>query len=197
MLSRLSAQDLHAQCIGSPNERDEIRLVRGATPRFAQKRIDLQRAWSETTWRMQALRDNPECAQQEYERILDASDPGLHAQLSFDPGEDVAVPYAARGARPRIAILREQGVNGHVEMAAAFDRAGFDAIDVHMSDIIAGRVSLSGYKGSLPAAASPTATCSARARAGPVHPVTRARATSSRPLPPQRRIRLACATAAR
>lgn len=147
VLSRLGAEDLRAHTIGSPNERDEIRLVRGATPLFAAKRIGLQRAWSETTWRMQALRDNPECAREEYERILDAGDPGLHAKLSFDPGEDVAAPYAARGARPRIAILREQGVNGHVEMAAAFDRAGFDATDVHMSDIISGRVSLSVYKG--------------------------------------------------
>jgi phosphoribosylformylglycinamidine synthase len=96
---------------------------------------------------MQALRDNPECAREEYERILDAGNPGLHAKLSFDSGADLAAPNAARGARPRIAILREQGVNGHVEMAAAFDRAGFDATDVHMSDIISGRVSLSNYKG--------------------------------------------------
>jgi phosphoribosylformylglycinamidine synthase len=147
VLARLGAEDLQAQAIGSPNERDEIRLVRGATPLFAQKRIDLQRAWSEITWRMQALRDNPECAREEYERVLDAFDPGLHAKLSFDPAKDVAAPYIANGARPGIAILREQGVNGHVEMAAAFDRAGFDATDVHMSDIISGRVSLSGYNG--------------------------------------------------
>ena len=147
VLSRLHAEDLRAQVIGSPNERDEIRLMRGATPVFAQRRIDLQRAWSETTWRMQALRDNPECAQQEYDRILDANDPGLHAKLSFDPVKDIAAPYIAEGTRPRIAILREQGVNGQVEMAAAFDRAGFAATDVHMSDIIAGRVSLSSYKG--------------------------------------------------
>ncbi len=147
VLSRLGAEGLRAQPIGSPNERDEIRLVRNAQPVFAAKRIDLQRAWSETTWRMQALRDNPECAQQEYDRILDAGDPGLHAKLGFDPAQDVAAPFIAKGARPRIAILREQGVNGQVEMAAAFDRAGFEAIDVHMSDIISARVSLSGYKG--------------------------------------------------
>jgi phosphoribosylformylglycinamidine synthase len=96
---------------------------------------------------MQALRDNPECAQQEYERILDTTDPGLHAKLGFDPAEDIAAPYIAKGVRPRIAVLREQGVNGQVEMAAAFDRAGFEATDVHMSDIIAGRVSLADYKG--------------------------------------------------
>ncbi|OGA31590.1 MAG: phosphoribosylformylglycinamidine synthase [Betaproteobacteria bacterium RIFCSPLOWO2_12_FULL_64_23] len=147
VLARLVAEGLQAQTIGSPNERDEIRLVRGAAPLLAEKRIDLQRAWSETTWRMQALRDHPQCAREEYDRILDVNDPGLHAKLGFDPGEDVAAPYVGNSARPRVAILREQGVNGQVEMAAAFDRAGFAATDVHMSDIIAGRVSLAGYQG--------------------------------------------------
>jgi phosphoribosylformylglycinamidine synthase len=147
VLSRLRAENLQVQTIGSLNESDEIRFMRNAQLVFAGKRIDLQRAWSETTWRMQSLRDNPECAREEYDRILDAGDPGLHALLSFDPAQDVAAPYIAGGARPKIAILREQGVNGQVEMAAAFDRAGFDAADVHMSDIISGRVSLFGYKG--------------------------------------------------
>ena len=147
VLARLVAQDLQAQAIGSPNEGDEIRFMRNARPVFARKRIELQRAWSETTWRMQALRDHPECAREEYDRILDAGDPGLHALLSFDAAKDVAAPCIAKGARPRIAILREQGVNGQVEMAAAFDRAGFEAADVHMSDIISGRVSLSDYRG--------------------------------------------------
>jgi phosphoribosylformylglycinamidine synthase len=96
---------------------------------------------------MQALRDNPESAQQEYDRVLDAADPGLSPVLTFDPAEDVAAPFVARGARPPMAILREQGVNGHVEMAAAFDRAGFEACDVHMSDILAGRVSLAAFRG--------------------------------------------------
>jgi len=147
VLARLHAEGLHAHSIGSPNERDEIRLARGATPLYVAKRIDLQRAWSETTWRMQTLRDNPACAREEYDRILDANDPGLHAELSFDPANDIAAPYVATGIRPKIAILREQGVNGQVEMAAAFDRAGFDATDVHMSDIISGRISLSSYTG--------------------------------------------------
>jgi phosphoribosylformylglycinamidine synthase len=96
---------------------------------------------------MQTLRDHPECAQQEYDRILDVDDPGLQAELTFDPAEDVAAPFIARGARPRAAILREQGVNGQMEMAAAFDRAGFTAVDVHMSDVIAGRASLRDYVG--------------------------------------------------
>ncbi|MGP1679834.1 MAG: phosphoribosylformylglycinamidine synthase [Burkholderiales bacterium] len=147
VLTHLRAADLQAQAVGGPTDSDEIRLVRGASPLFAQQRIELQRAWSETTWRMQALRDNPECAREEYDRILDAGDPGLHAKLGFDPAEDVAAPYVGKGARPKIAILREQGVNGQVEMAAAFDRAGFHATDVHMSDIISGRVTLSGYQG--------------------------------------------------
>ena len=147
VLARLKAAGLQARAIGSPNGDDEIRILRGATRVLAQKRTELQRAWSETTWRMQTLRDNPECAREEYERILDAGDPGLHAELSFDPAMDVAAPYIAKGARPKIAILREQGVNGQVEMAAAFDRAGFDATDVHMSDIISGRAALASYQG--------------------------------------------------
>jgi phosphoribosylformylglycinamidine synthase len=96
---------------------------------------------------MQKLRDHPECARQEYDRILDNGEPGLHASLTFDPQEDIAAPYVASGVRPRVAILREQGVNGQIEMAAAFDRAGFAAVDVHMSDIIAGRVSFGDFKG--------------------------------------------------
>ena len=95
------------------------------------------------------MRDNPECAQQEYDRILDAADPGLSCAPSFDPAEDIAAPFIASGVRPRVAILREQGVNGHVEMAAAFDRAGFAAVDVHMSDILAGRVDLAAFNGAV------------------------------------------------
>jgi len=147
VLSRLKSAGLVAHRIGSPNERDEIRLVRNARSILAEPRIALQRAWSEVSYRMQALRDNPECAREEFDRILDAADPGLHAQLAFDPAQDVAARYIASGARPRIAILREQGVNGQVEMAAAFDRAGFEVWDVHMSDIIEGRVSLAQFKG--------------------------------------------------
>ena len=147
VLSRLKAAGLAAHRIGAPNDRDEVGIVSNAKPIFAEPRIALQRAWSEVSYRMQALRDHPECAREEFDRILDATDPGLHAHLGFDPAEDVAAPYIASGARPRVAVLREQGVNGQVEMAAAFDRAGFDAFDVHMSDIISGRVSLAQFKG--------------------------------------------------
>jgi phosphoribosylformylglycinamidine synthase len=110
-------------------------------------RSELRAAWSETSYRMQALRDNPACAREEHEQVLDSKDPGLFATLGFDPAEDVAAPYIARGARPEIAILREQGVNSQLEMAAAFDRAGFRPIDVHMTDLIAGRTALERFRG--------------------------------------------------
>ncbi len=147
VLARLNEARLAAHALGAPNESGEVRILRGGRPVFAAKRIELQRAWAEITWHMQTLRDNPQCAREEYDRILDAGDPGLHAVLSFDPAEDIAAPYVAKAARPAVAVLREQGVNGQVEMAAAFDRAGFEAVDVHMSDIIAGRVSLARFKG--------------------------------------------------
>ena len=133
--------------IGSVNGTDEVQFTASGQSIFSEKRIDLHRAWSQTTYQIQQLRDNSNCAKQEYDRILDATDPGLHVQLSFDINDDVAAPFIHTGVRPKIAILREQGVNGHVEMAAAFDRAGFAAADVHMSDIITGRVSLNDFKG--------------------------------------------------
>jgi phosphoribosylformylglycinamidine synthase len=133
--------------IGQLNKTDEVRLMRNNKPVLAEKRVDLQRAWSETTYQMQKLRDNPDCARQEYDRILNAADPGLQIELCFDANDDIAAPYIQAGARPRIAILREQGVNGHVEMAAAFDRAGFSAIDVHMHDILSGQLSLKDFMG--------------------------------------------------
>jgi phosphoribosylformylglycinamidine synthase len=138
---------LPVQVIGTLNPRDELRLVRSAKTLFAAPRVELERAWSEVSFRMQQLRDNPECAKEEFDRVLDRDDPGLSASLAFDPTDDIAAPFISTGARPKIAILREQGVNGQVEMAAAFDRAGFEAHDVHMSDILSARVSLSGFKG--------------------------------------------------
>jgi len=136
-----------AEVVGHLNARDEIRITRNARPVFAEKRVDLQRAWSETTFHMQSLRDNPRCAREEFDRALDATDPGISFALSYDPAGDIAAPYISSGARPRLAVLREQGVNSQVEMGAAFDRAGFEAIDVHMSDILAGRANLASFKG--------------------------------------------------
>jgi len=149
VLSALREADLGSAAfvIGELNEDDRIVIRRSGETLLDEARIALQRAWSETTFRMQAMRDNAECAREEYDRLLDGNDPGLHAKPSFALEEDVAAPFIARGERPRMAVLREQGVNGQIEMAAAFDRAGFDAVDVHMSDIIAGRVSLQTFNG--------------------------------------------------
>ena len=132
--------------IGHPNEEGQVRLVLNGKPLLAEARSALHREWSHVTHALQRLRDNPHCADQEHDRIGDESDPGISAHLTFDPAEDFAAAFIGRGARPRVAVLREQGVNGQVEMAAAFDRAGFEAVDVHMSDIIAGRVSLADFK---------------------------------------------------
>jgi len=134
--------------IGSTNRKDRVRILREGVAVFDEKRTKLLAAWSETSYRMQALRDNPACAQAEFDGLTAKNDPGLHAVLSFDQNENVAAPYVKKKrAQPKIAILREQGVNGEVEMAAAFARAGFTPVDVHMSDILAGRVSLKAFKG--------------------------------------------------
>ncbi|MBW9264089.1 MAG: phosphoribosylformylglycinamidine synthase [Candidatus Thiodiazotropha sp. (ex. Lucinisca nassula)] len=132
--------------IGTLNGDDRIEFTRAGKKVLSAARVELQQAWSETTRQMQALRDNPDCAQEEYDRIAEA-DPGIQIKLNFDPDEDIASPMVATGIRPPMAILREQGVNGQLEMAAAFHRAGFECVDVHMSDIIEGRVGLSGFRG--------------------------------------------------
>ncbi|MEP7154971.1 MAG: phosphoribosylformylglycinamidine synthase [Betaproteobacteria bacterium] len=133
--------------IGHPNDSDELRVVRAARPLLAESRVELQSAWSETSHLIQSLRDNPDAAKQEHDRIRNEADKGLSARLTFDPADNVAAPFIGTGAAPKIAILREQGVNGQLEMAHAFTRAGFAAYDVHMSDIISGRVSLQDFKG--------------------------------------------------
>jgi phosphoribosylformylglycinamidine synthase len=136
-----------AHVIGDVTGANQIEIKQHGKVIFADTRVNLHRMWSETTYQMQKLRDNPVSAQQEYDRLLNANDRGLFADLTYNPSENVAAPYIATGSRPKMAILREQGVNGHVEMAASFDRAGFAAYDVHMSDIIAGRVSLKDFAG--------------------------------------------------
>jgi phosphoribosylformylglycinamidine synthase len=133
--------------IGKPNGRDMIEFARDTKTIYSQPRPALQRLWSETSWRIARLRDNPACADAEFDRILDAGDPGLTQKLSFDPQQDIAAPFINSGARPRVAILREQGVNSHVETAYAMHKAGFAAVDVHMSDLIAGRARLDDFKG--------------------------------------------------
>ncbi|WP_342702320.1 phosphoribosylformylglycinamidine synthase [Burkholderia arboris] len=135
--------------IGSVNDRDVIEVYRDAKKIFDAPRAELHRAWSEVSWRIARLRDNPACADAEYDALLDAADPGISPVLSFDPADDIAAPFIATGARPRVAILREQGVNSHLETAYAFDRAGFDAHDVHMSDLLAGRATLADFAGAV------------------------------------------------
>ncbi len=133
--------------LGEVTDNERLRVTRQNVTVLDQGVSALHQVWSETTHRMQGLRDHPECADQEYARIADRTDPGLTWALTFDPAQDIAAPLIATGARPPVAILREQGVNGQVEMAAAFDRAGFAAVDVHMSDILSGRVSLQDFSG--------------------------------------------------
>jgi phosphoribosylformylglycinamidine synthase len=133
--------------IGAPRAGEQVHVSANGVSVFAASRIDLRRRWSEVSFRMRELRDNPHCAREEYAQLIDADDPGLHVNLSFDAAADVAAPYIARGARPAVAILREQGVNSQTEMAAVFTRAGFDAYDVHMTDILTGRVQLDRFHG--------------------------------------------------
>ncbi len=135
--------------IGSPCVDRNITFSLGGVIRYRQTRAVLQQAWAETSYRMQALRDNPACAQQEFNTIADDDDPGLNVALTFDIEDNPAAPYLKVPAskRPRMAVLREQGVNGHLEMAAAFDRVGFAAQDVHMSDLLEGRADLADFTG--------------------------------------------------
>ena len=137
--------------IGRLNNEDTIRFTRDETVILENSRTYYRTTWAQTTYKMQSMRDNPACAQEEHDVKFDTEDPGLQADLSFDINEDIVADLIAKDAQkstnPRIAILREQGINSHVEMAAAFDRAGFIAIDVHMSDILAGRTDLANFNG--------------------------------------------------
>ncbi len=176
VMDAILAADLRDEfyIIGATNKKDRIRILREGTAVFNEARADLLAAWSETSYRLQALRDNPACAEQEFKGLTAKKNPGLHVKLTFDPNEDITLPFLpgggaggegtsfaqatlapspqplprrGRGSKPKVAILREQGVNGEVEMAAAFHKAGFAPVDVHMSDILAGRVKLKGFKG--------------------------------------------------
>ncbi|MCX8956805.1 phosphoribosylformylglycinamidine synthase [Erwinia psidii] len=132
--------------LGSAQPGDRFVVTADGSTLYSESRTTLRTWWAETTWQMQRLRDNPQCADQEHDAKKNDADPGLNVALTFQPQEDIAAPFIATGARPKVAILREQGVNSHVEMAAAFHRAGFDAIDVHMSDLLAGRLGLDQFQ---------------------------------------------------
>ncbi|HTV87220.1 MAG TPA: phosphoribosylformylglycinamidine synthase [Dyella sp.] len=133
--------------IGRPKEKLGIKLFLNGDTLFKWNWTQLFKAWNETSHAMQRLRDNPASADAELAWRIDDADAGISPKLSFDPAEDVAAPYIKASARPRVAVLREQGVNGQVEMAAAFTRAGFDAVDVHMSDLAGGRIKLDDFRG--------------------------------------------------
>jgi phosphoribosylformylglycinamidine synthase len=149
VIARLDAAGLGTMThrLGRATTGDDVRITSGAVELFRSSRVTLHRTWAELSYAMQSARDNPECARQEYDALNDAADPGLSASLTYATSDDIAAPFVSIGARPRVAILREQGVNGQYEMAAAFERAGFDAFDVHMSDILGGRVDLATFKG--------------------------------------------------
>ncbi|GAB5499685.1 MAG: phosphoribosylformylglycinamidine synthase [Pseudohongiellaceae bacterium] len=137
--------DKHLHNIGRPTTDQQLRFDAGDHSLYAGSRSDLQRIWASTSYHLQRLRDNSDCAVEEFDQIV-AADPGLNISLSFDVDDDITAPYVNVGSKPRVAVLREQGVNGQVEMAAAFDRAHFEAVDVHMTDLISGRVVLDQFQ---------------------------------------------------
>ncbi|QLE79418.1 phosphoribosylformylglycinamidine synthase [Francisella sp. Scap27] len=143
--SMFESADIHLCTIAKLNSSDEINIFTNADKVYSNTRVNLQRWWAETSYQIQSLRDNSECAKQEFDSILDTNDKGIHVNATFDIEEDITAPFI-NTQKPKAAILREQGVNGHVEMAAAFTTAGFEAHDVHMSDLHAGRVNLDDFK---------------------------------------------------
>ncbi|MBL0091142.1 MAG: phosphoribosylformylglycinamidine synthase [Piscinibacter sp.] len=136
----------HSHFVGKTHDRGVVEVWRDARAVFSAPLRELHQAWDEVSWRIAALRDNPACADAEHAQAGRADDPGLHLHLSFDPAEDVAAPFIAK-AKPKLAILREQGVNSHVEMSYAMAKAGFETFDVHMSDLQSGRARLDMFQG--------------------------------------------------
>ncbi|HJY42425.1 MAG TPA: phosphoribosylformylglycinamidine synthase subunit PurQ, partial [Steroidobacteraceae bacterium] len=136
-----------ASVIGRVTSVDRVVIHAAGKVVLDEARTALRRAWSETSFRMVELRDNPQCAREQFAAAIEPNDPGMNVRLTFELQEDIAAPYIAKGARPKVAILREQGVNSHVEMAAAFHRAGFTAYDVHMTDLFERRLSLDEFRG--------------------------------------------------
>ncbi len=133
--------------LGWVNTSDQFLITADGQNLFVEERAKLQAEWSKTSYHMQALRDNPQCAAEEFASITDETNTALFSELSFEPEDDIAAPFVQRGSRPKVAILREQGVNSQLEMAAAFDRAGFTAVDVHMTDLFTQRIDLADFKG--------------------------------------------------
>ncbi|WP_444937542.1 phosphoribosylformylglycinamidine synthase [Microbulbifer sp. JMSA002] len=146
LVQRFAAVGVPTHKIGYLNNNEHLCITNNGVEIFKRSRAELQQIWSETSFRIQSLRDNAECAEQEFAAIAQ-EDPGLTVNLTFDINDDISAPYIAKGVRPKVAVLREQGVNSQVEMAHSFHRAGFNAVDVHMSDILTGRVALDEFKG--------------------------------------------------
>ena len=148
VVAELSAEGVTVHELGAPTRGTRhLTFRQGSLVVFSEERATLRALWSDTSWRIQRLRDDQGCADEEHELRLDDGYRGLPCSVSFDASADPSAPFVARGARPRVAILREQGVNGEVEMAAAFHRVGFEAVEVHMSDVLEGRVALSSFRG--------------------------------------------------
>ncbi|WP_444902898.1 phosphoribosylformylglycinamidine synthase [Microbulbifer sp. CnH-101-E] len=146
LVQRFAAVGVPTHKIGYLNNNEHLCITNNGVEIFKRSRAELQQIWSETSFRIQSLRDNAECAEQEFAAIAQ-EDPGLTVNLTFDINEDISAPYIAKGVLPKVAVLREQGVNSQVEMAHSFHRAGFNAVDVHMSDILSGRIALDEFKG--------------------------------------------------
>jgi phosphoribosylformylglycinamidine synthase len=136
----------HSHVIGKPNTKGVVEVWRDTKVVFGAPLEQLHKTWDEVSWRIAQLRDNPACADSEHEQTGKANDPGLHVHLTFDPKDDVSAPFIGK-ARPKVAILREQGVNSHVEMSYAMHLGGFETFDVHMSDLLGGRARLEQFQG--------------------------------------------------
>jgi len=147
LLARHGLADRSREVAVPRAQADRVRVTAGASVVLDESWSALRAAWSKVSHAMRSLRDDPQTADEEYAAVQDPATPGLEVSLSFDPAEDIAAPYIARGARPKVAILREQGVNSQVEMAAVFERAGFEPHDVHMTDLIARRRTLAEFRG--------------------------------------------------
>ena len=137
----------YSHVIGKPNTNGRIEVWRDAKNIFAEPREVLQKMWANTSYQIARLRDNPACADSEFQLLDQLSDPGMSPKLTFDPTQDIAAPYIQKNLRPKVVILREQGVNSHVEMAYAVNWAGFDSYDVHMSDLLSGKAQLTDFRG--------------------------------------------------
>jgi phosphoribosylformylglycinamidine synthase len=148
MMSALSTAGLSdcVRTIATINNSDSIQISSNGKNIYQKSRAELHSLWSSTSYQIAKLRDNPECAQQEFDAIIQSTN-GIKTDLSFNLDQSIVTPYIKTNVKPKIAILREQGVNGQVEMGAAFNQAEFEAIDVHMSDVLSGRISLTDFKG--------------------------------------------------